>query len=233
MNFFDSRHKKLHNKPEQIARQYRALDVVVYDIDYTGQVGFINDYHVTLEDCTCPDFQYNQKGKKPCKHMYRLAMELGLFPYPVLSTSSSSFIDESVIDDSKKEADFIVIDNQVAMTQQAVSKLLNITISDLRMASFNVGITNSGNDGIYEINGKYYYLTPAIIFKVQKTYIKITDIKTAKISSGELYMAFREAEDKLLPAEFVKAKREKENRQLAILGILILIVILLIYLASR
>lgn len=32
-------------------------------------------YEVTLDSCTCPHFQHR---REPCKHMYRLAMELGL-----------------------------------------------------------------------------------------------------------------------------------------------------------
>jgi len=32
-------------------------------------------YHVTLDDCTCPDYQSRHI---PCKHMYRLALQLGL-----------------------------------------------------------------------------------------------------------------------------------------------------------
>lgn len=40
--------------------------------DIKGESGSI--YHVTLSSCTCPDFT---SRKKPCKHMYRLALELG------------------------------------------------------------------------------------------------------------------------------------------------------------
>ena len=32
-------------------------------------------YHTTLNVCTCPDFQHRHQ---PCKHMYRIALELGL-----------------------------------------------------------------------------------------------------------------------------------------------------------
>jgi len=35
--------------------------------------------HATLESCTCPDFK---ERKLPCKHMYRLASELGLIELP-------------------------------------------------------------------------------------------------------------------------------------------------------
>lgn len=35
-------------------------------------------YEVTLESCTCKDFQFRQK---PCKHMYRLAIHIGALSY--------------------------------------------------------------------------------------------------------------------------------------------------------
>lgn len=35
-------------------------------------------YDTTLRDCTCEDFMYGEKN--PCKHMYRLALELGILP---------------------------------------------------------------------------------------------------------------------------------------------------------
>ena len=36
-------------------------------------------YHTTLEQCSCADFAIN-KGAQPCKHIIRLAMELGELP---------------------------------------------------------------------------------------------------------------------------------------------------------
>ena len=37
-------------------------------------------YWADLEKCTCMDFNINQSMSAPCKHMIRLAMELGLLP---------------------------------------------------------------------------------------------------------------------------------------------------------
>ena len=37
-------------------------------------------YWADLEKCTCMDFNINQSRSAPCKHMIRLAMELGLLP---------------------------------------------------------------------------------------------------------------------------------------------------------
>lgn len=41
-----------------------------------GQSGEV--YEVTLESCTCKDFQFNHK---PCKHMFRLAIHMGAISY--------------------------------------------------------------------------------------------------------------------------------------------------------
>lgn len=53
-------------KPENV-----ALDVEHKSAKITGTDGV---YDVTLDNCTCYDFQARQL---PCKHMYRLAFELG------------------------------------------------------------------------------------------------------------------------------------------------------------
>lgn len=44
---------------------------------FSGSEGSV--YTTTLDECTCPDFAI-QGGVKPCKHMIRMAMELGLYP---------------------------------------------------------------------------------------------------------------------------------------------------------
>lgn len=72
--FFDD--NELHNDPEQKKRQKSALKLLVSSIDANDQSGIINDYQVSLSNCSCVDFIRRQK---PCKHMYRLAYELGLF----------------------------------------------------------------------------------------------------------------------------------------------------------
>lgn len=68
----------LHRMPSQIERQHRAIGVPLYakNVDEQLHAARIWDYVVTLEECTCPDFE---KRGKPCKHMYRLAHELGVF----------------------------------------------------------------------------------------------------------------------------------------------------------
>lgn len=73
-----------HDEPEQKSRRERALDVryTPIVIDRNGEGAYFrssdgNEYATTLDSCQCLDFQ---RRRKPCKHMYRLAMELGYLP---------------------------------------------------------------------------------------------------------------------------------------------------------
>ena len=71
----------VHDDPEQIKRKEKAQksDVTPDKIDHERQFGLFQGsgkepYETTLDDCTCGDFR---RRRKPCKHMYRLALELG------------------------------------------------------------------------------------------------------------------------------------------------------------
>ena len=55
---------------EQIERMKRAKTV-------TGDK--MEQYRTTLRHCDCPDFE---KNRRPCKHMYSLAMSLGIQARP-------------------------------------------------------------------------------------------------------------------------------------------------------
>ncbi len=71
----------IHQEPDQIKRQESAkkAETTPKEIndDYAVFKGSEKDYKTTLVSCTCVDFG---RRKKPCKHMYRLAFELGAFP---------------------------------------------------------------------------------------------------------------------------------------------------------
>lgn len=69
----------LHEESGQVNRQKSALKLNVQSVDSATRTGRINDYTVSLEECSCRDFSLHHK---PCKHMYRLAYELGLFTLP-------------------------------------------------------------------------------------------------------------------------------------------------------
>lgn len=55
-----------------LTRDMRILPPFIASADIAGESGAV--YHVSLSSCTCPDFL---SRKRPCKHMYRLALELG------------------------------------------------------------------------------------------------------------------------------------------------------------
>lgn len=73
----------IHTMPDQMKRIASAKKATTSpsNIDRESKTGVFEGsgkepYHVTLESCTCGDFR---RRKLPCKHMYRLAMELGEF----------------------------------------------------------------------------------------------------------------------------------------------------------
>lgn len=78
-NVFNKWEKSIHDTPEQKIRVYRALHDNLSICRFTGNesaeiVGTSGEiYQVTLQNCTCPDFEERQQ---PCKHMYFLAKEL-------------------------------------------------------------------------------------------------------------------------------------------------------------
>ena len=67
----------LHDEADQLKRQNAALKLNVQSVDSAAATGKINDYDVSLDFCPCIDFS---RRHLPCKHMYRLAHELGVFP---------------------------------------------------------------------------------------------------------------------------------------------------------
>ena len=66
----------LHQEPDQVSRQKSALRLNVESINSDEKTGIINGYNVSLDSCACRDWFVRHK---PCKHMYRLAHELGIF----------------------------------------------------------------------------------------------------------------------------------------------------------
>ena len=76
MDFFSADNKDFHAEYEQLRQQKKALNVNFDSIDFDTRTGKAGHWKVSLERCTCADFW---KTGKPCKHMYRLASELGVF----------------------------------------------------------------------------------------------------------------------------------------------------------
>lgn len=83
---------EVHSRSAQITRQKRAWGCYVDFVDITtGRARMTASgkmYDVTLSGCTCYDFQ---KRFLPCKHMYRLAMEMGLMDLPKFSNYEEDY----------------------------------------------------------------------------------------------------------------------------------------------
>ena len=72
----------VHSNDAQISRQGRAMTYpFTFDIDFTAETARFSSttdipyYNTSLSQCNCYDFQ---ERRLPCKHMYRLAAELGV-----------------------------------------------------------------------------------------------------------------------------------------------------------
>ena len=83
----------VHDEDGQTTRQKRAWGCYMDSIDYKRREAKMHGnrgevYTTTLEKCTCYDFR---KRRIPCKHMYRLAMELGLVKLPIFDGDDEDY----------------------------------------------------------------------------------------------------------------------------------------------
>lgn len=92
--------------PEQIKRLERATTsrLIPMRIDAAAQSGVFNGhgskpYQTTLENCECGDFR---KRHLPCKHIYRLAIELGLIQSDNVAKGTYGTDDKTLADHIKK-----------------------------------------------------------------------------------------------------------------------------------
>jgi TM2 domain-containing membrane protein YozV len=76
--FWGPENESVHYLSGQTDRIKRAMEISLDSqyFDAESKCARIRDYAVSLEYCTCPDFEERQL---PCKHMYRLAHELNVF----------------------------------------------------------------------------------------------------------------------------------------------------------
>lgn len=117
-----------HDYPSQVDRQERAREATLTPLSISGLraqfQGEEEQYRTTLLTCSCPDFQ---KRHKPCKHMYRLAMELDLFPRGDMQTDASA-IRIPASQQPKITADLIALIDGYPAAQQSDLKMLLYTI---------------------------------------------------------------------------------------------------------
>lgn len=98
----DSEQQKRINSAKMLESSKFVIDRNSCTGDYRGTGK--NPYHVSLSSCTCVDFS---RRKLPCKHIYRLASECGMFDLVTIPVSqkllsdsvtpvSPTFLDSSV-----------------------------------------------------------------------------------------------------------------------------------------
>lgn len=99
--FFDDEHKALHLETDQLKRQKTALKLPLDTVDLNAKTAKIGKYSISLDGCTCVDFAMR---RKPCKHMYRLAYELGTFsPSSAGLKTVVSYVNAGEVDSQRKE----------------------------------------------------------------------------------------------------------------------------------
>lgn len=80
----------IHTEPEQVKRQKSAAKADITPIsienDFAVFRGSKKNYETTLISCTCTDYGIR---RLPCKHIYRLAHELGVFPLDNVKANGS------------------------------------------------------------------------------------------------------------------------------------------------
>lgn len=87
--WFEEKHNLIHSQPDQQKRQLAATKIPIVCFDKEKQSAIINNYAVTLNRCTCRDYQMREL---PCKHIYRLAYELGYMKPPVNIIEDKNYI---------------------------------------------------------------------------------------------------------------------------------------------
>lgn len=97
--------ESLHREPKQVGCRKRAATVVLRNIDSVAGTALAEGsdeqlYNVSLESCTCGNFVGTGT---PCKHMYRLASELGLIEeLPKTNRAAAKAFKESIPSEIKR-----------------------------------------------------------------------------------------------------------------------------------
>jgi hypothetical protein len=128
--------KHILDAPENEGRRERAHSTKLVSLNRDTPEGIFQGsskkpYVTTLKDCTCKDFVLCQS---PCKHIYRLAHELGVYSLDVKTTKTESLYELPV-----EEFDPVILEGLTEDEQKELHDLLNLWIS-----------ANSPNEWVYE-----------------------------------------------------------------------------------
>lgn len=108
----------IHNDEAQIARQGRAMTYPFsFEVNESNETAIFSStsdlpyYDTSLKACSCYDFQ----GRKlPCKHMYRLAAELG-----IIEIIKRPSFDKNALDEIKSSQDIDSTPDQLKRQKSA------------------------------------------------------------------------------------------------------------------
>lgn len=108
MSFFTAENRDMHLKIDQIKSQVKAVSEIKpsnFTVNRDGSYDFFGKsgtYHADISRCSCPDFLKNKKGIAPCKHIYRIAIDSGLFEMPKRDKSAENKLKEIVPEELQK-----------------------------------------------------------------------------------------------------------------------------------
>lgn len=137
----------IHSDKAQTDRQGRAMTYpFTFQIDKNSQSARFSSttdlpyYDTTLSNCTCYDFQ---KRKLPCKHIYRLAVELG-----VIEIIRRPSFDKDKVAEIKKSSDIDNEPDQLKRQKSGMSSKCNPS-----------EINYDKKTAIFSVSGKSPYIT--------------------------------------------------------------------------
>lgn len=113
----------VHSDDAQISRQGRAMNYpFTFDIDTAANTAHFSStsdlpyYDTSLSQCNCPDFQARQL---PCKHIYRLAVELGVIEIIRRASGGGSSASKELLAEIKASEDVDSHPEQVKRIEKA------------------------------------------------------------------------------------------------------------------
>lgn len=141
-------------------RKKKALDgaMTPFEIDEEAKVATFPGsegelYSASLSGCTCTDFHMNLAGERPCKHMIRLAMELGEYPADGMETDIDAANAKYYFGVLKRQVEEgVLLDaiNIVRITETARTSKLAFETDALAFA----GVPDMLESGLFTATGK-------------------------------------------------------------------------------
>ena len=126
---FGDKKKKIHDDFEQIKRitftqRIKPENIKLNETNQTAKLyGSSGIYDVTLNSCTCYDFE---SRNLPCKHIYKLALDLGFFSIPEKNKKLAKEFKNSVPLEIERFKEFYL---SGAISGEKLNKIVNALIS--------------------------------------------------------------------------------------------------------